>query len=59
MLSGSTISSDLGKYTAIIDGTNFMAASENYLGENDVFDGSAYVIHSEFATLSLIVEPAQ
>ena len=32
MLSGSTISSDLGKYTVIIDDTNFMAASENYLG---------------------------
>ena len=32
MLSGSTISSDLGKYTVIIDGTNFMAASENSLG---------------------------
>ena len=32
MLSGSTILSDLGKYTAIIDGTNFMAASENSLG---------------------------
>ena len=32
MLSDSTISSDLGKYKVIIDGTNFMAASENYLG---------------------------
>ena len=32
MLSDSTISSDLGKYTVIIDGPNFMAASENYLG---------------------------
>ena len=32
MLSGSTISSDLGKYTVIIDSINFMAASENYLG---------------------------
>ena len=31
MLSGSTISSDLSKYTVIIDGTNFMAASENSL----------------------------
>ena len=59
MLSGPTISSDLGKYTVVIDGTNFMAASENYLGENHLFDGFAYVIHSEFATLSLIVEPAQ
>ena len=29
MLSGSTISSDLGKYTVIIDDTNFMAVSEN------------------------------
>ena len=29
MLSGSTISSDLGKYMVIIDGANFMAASEN------------------------------
>ena len=32
MLSGSTILSDLGKYTVIIDSTNFMAASENSLG---------------------------
>ena len=32
MLSGSTISSDLGKYTVIIDGTNFMAASEFFWG---------------------------
>ena len=32
MISGSTISSDLGKYTVIIDDTNFMAASENSLG---------------------------
>ena len=32
MLSGSTISSDLGKYTVMIDDTNFMAASENSLG---------------------------
>ena len=32
MLPGSTISSDLGKYTVIIDDTNFMAASENSLG---------------------------
>ena len=32
MLSGSTISSNLGKCTVIIYGTNFMAASENYLG---------------------------
>ena len=32
MLSVSTISSDAGKYTVIIDGTNFMAASENYFG---------------------------
>ena len=32
MLSGSTISSDLGKYTVTIDDTNFMAASENSLG---------------------------
>ena len=32
MLSGSTISSDLGKYTVIIDDTNLMAASENSLG---------------------------
>ena len=31
MLLGSTISFDLGKYTIIIDDTNFMAASENYL----------------------------
>ena len=29
MLSGSTFSSDLGKYTVIIDNTNFIAASEN------------------------------
>ena len=32
MLSGSIISSNLGNYTVIIDDTNFMAASENYLG---------------------------
>ena len=32
MLSGSTISSNLGNYAVIIDGTNFMAASENSLG---------------------------
>ena len=32
MLSGSTISFDLGKYTVIIDGTNFMATPENSLG---------------------------
>ena len=32
MLSGSTISSDLGKDTVTIDDTNFMAASENSLG---------------------------
>ena len=32
MLSDSTISSDLGKYTVIIDGTNFMASSKNYFG---------------------------
>ena len=31
MLSGSTTSSDLGKYTVIIDYTNFLAASENSL----------------------------
>ena len=32
VLSGSTISSDLGKYAEIIDGKNFMAVSEKYLG---------------------------
>ena len=32
MLSGSTISSDLGKHTVIIDVTNLIAASENSLG---------------------------
>ena len=32
ILSGSTISSDIGKYTVIIDDTNFMTASENSLG---------------------------
>ena len=32
MLSGSTISSDFGKYTVIIDSTSFMATSENSLG---------------------------
>ena len=69
-LSGSTISSDFGKYTVIIDGTNFVAASENslcvdhnlaclYSSENDVFDGSTYAIHWAFAMVSLIVEPAQ
>ena len=30
-----------------------------YFSENDVFDGSAYVIHWDFAMVSLIVEPAQ
>ena len=29
MLSGSTISSDLGKYAVFVDGTNFMAASKS------------------------------
>ena len=32
MLLGSTISSDLSKYTVITDDANFTAASENYLG---------------------------
>ena len=32
MISDSTISSDLGKYLVIIDGTNFMTASENSWG---------------------------
>ena len=32
MLSGSTVSSDLGSYTVIIDDTNLMPASENSLG---------------------------
>ena len=32
MLPGSTISSDLGKYRVIIDSTNFMATSEDFLG---------------------------
>ena len=27
--------------------------------ENEVFDGFAYVIHQDFAMVSLIVEPAQ
>ena len=68
--SGSTISSDFGKYTVIIDGTNFVAASENslcvdhnlaclYSSENDVFDGSTYAIHWAFVIVSLIVEQAQ
>ena len=30
-----------------------------YFSENDVFDGSAYVIHWDFAMVSLIVAPAQ
>ena len=30
-----------------------------YFSENDVFGRSAYVIHWDFAMLSLIVEPAQ
>ena len=71
MLSGSSNSSNLGKYTVIIDGTNFMVASESSLGvrttiwpgftfsENDVFDGFTYVIQWDFAMVSLIVEPAQ
>ena len=31
-ITGSTISSDLGKYTGIIHGTNFMSPPESYLG---------------------------
>ena len=31
-ITGSTISSDLGKYTGIKDGTNFMSPPESYLG---------------------------
>ena len=30
-----------------------------YFSENDVFDGSAYVIHWDFAMVSHIVEPEQ
>ena len=30
-----------------------------YFSENDVFDGSAYVIHWDFAMVFVIVEPAQ
>ena len=30
-----------------------------YFSENDVFDGYAYVIHWDFAIVSLTVEPAQ
>ena len=68
ILAGSTISSDVGKYTVITDGTNFMSASENYLdhnlawlyfSENDIFHGSAYVIHWDFAMMFLIAEPGQ
>ena len=69
MLSGSTVSSDLGKYTLIIDDANLMAASENSMGvwttiwpvfsENEVFDGFAYVIHWDFTMVCFIVEPAQ
>ena len=30
-----------------------------YFSEKDVFDGSAYAIHWDFAMVFLIVEPAQ
>ena len=71
MLSGSTISSDLGKYTVIIDDTNLMAGSENSLGvwttiwSDFTFQKMTFLIVSpmsfieDFAMVSLIVEPAQ
>ena len=71
MLSGSTISSDLGKYTVIIDDKNFMAPSKNSLGtwttiwpdfsfrKMTFFDDSTYAIHWNFAIAFLIVEPAK
>ena len=71
MLSGSTISSDLGKYTVIIDDTNLMAGSENSLGvwttiwPDFTFQKMTFLIVSpmssieDFAMVSLIVEPAQ
>ena len=72
MLSSSTISSDIGKYTVIIDDTNFMTASENSLGvwatiwpdflyfsKNDDFDCFAFILYCDFVMVSLIVEPAQ
>ena len=74
MLPGSTISSGLGKYTRIIwhkfNGsitdlmTAFFGCMDHnlawlYFLENDVFNGSAYVMHWDFAMVSLIVEPVQ
>ena len=72
MLSGSTISSDLlCTYTVIIDDTNFMAVSENYLGvSTTIWPEFAFwkmtflmvLPTSSIGTLpwvSLIVEPAQ
>ena len=70
MLSGSTISSDLGKYTVIIDGTfhgsirKFFGCMDHnlawlYFSENNVIDGSVYVIHWDFAMVWLIVESVQ
>ena len=72
MLSSSTVSSDLGKYT---DSNNrwhkfngsirkfFWCMDHNlawlYFSENDVFDVFAYVIHWDFTMVSFIVEPAQ
>ena len=62
MLSDSTISSDLGKYKVIIDGTNFMAASENYLGVwTTIWPGFTFR-RMQFLMVpptSSIVEPAQ
>ena len=70
MLSGSTISSDLGEYTVIIDDIISWQHRKilwlygpqsglTLLSENDVFDGFAFVIYWDFALVPLIVEPAQ
>ena len=59
MLSGSTISSDLGKYTVIMDGSirKFFECMDHnlawlYFSESSVCDGSAYVIHCRTSTMT-------
>ena len=62
MLSGLTISSDSGKYTAIIDSTNFMVASENYLGVwTTIWPGFTFrrMLFLVVPPTSSIVEPPQ
>ena len=59
MLSGSTISSDLGKYTVIMDGNirKFFECMDHnlawlYFSEKGIFDVSAYVIHCRTSTMT-------